>query len=323
MTDPVRITITGAAGQIGYALVFRVASGAMLGPEQPIELRLLEIPPAMDALRGVGMELDDCAFPLLKSVVQTDDVETAFENTDIAMLVGSRPRGPGMERSELLEANAAIFSVQGRAINNVASKQVKVLVVGNPANTNCLIAMSNAPDLQASQFTAMTRLDHNRAIAQLSQKAGCSVEEIEGLAIWGNHSPTMFPDLIGTKVRGVPAMEVVDQAWYESEFMPSIQQRGAEIIQARGSSSAASAANAAVDHVRDWVYGTSRVTSMAVRSNGEYGTTEGLIFSYPVSVANGEIEVVEGRSLNDFCRGKIKITEDELVAERDAIAHLL
>lgn len=323
MTDPVRITITGAAGQIGYALVFRVASGAMLGADQPIELRLLEIPPAMDALHGVGMELDDCAFPLLRSVVQTDDVDTAFENTDIAMLVGSRPRGPGMERSELLEANAAIFSVQGRAINNVASKQVKVLVVGNPANTNCLIAMSNAPDLKPSQFTAMTRLDHNRAIAQLSQKTGCSVEEIEGLAIWGNHSPTMFPDLIGARVRGTSAMEVVDQAWYEGEFMPSIQQRGAEIIQARGSSSAASAANAAVDHVRDWVFGTSKVTSMAVRSNGEYGTTEGLIFSYPVTVANGEIQVVEGRSLNDFCREKIKITEDELVAERDAIAHLL
>ena len=276
MAEPVRITITGAAGQIGYALVFRVASGAMLGSDQPVELRLLEIPPAMDALRGVVMELDDCAFPTVSKIVETDDVETAFNQTDIAMLVGSRPRGPGMERSELLEANAAIFSVQGRAINDVASKHVKVLVVGNPANTNCLIAMANAPDLSPSQFTAMTRLDHNRALAQLSQKTGSTVNEIEDLAIWGNHSPTMFPDLVGAKVRGAPAMEAVDQDWYENEFMPSIQQRGAAIIKARGSSSAASAANAAINHIRDWSLGTNQVTSMAKRSNGEYGISEGL-----------------------------------------------
>ena len=323
MTEPVRITITGAAGQIGYALVFRVASGAMLGSDQSIELRLLEIPPAMDALRGVVMELDDCAFPSLKNVVQTDEVKVAFEMTDIAMLVGSRPRGPGMERSELLEANAAIFSGQGRAINDVASNNVKVLVVGNPANTNCLIAMANAPDLSPAQFTAMTRLDHNRAIAQLSQKTSSIVDEIEDLAIWGNHSPTMFPDLIGTKVRGVPAMEMVDQDWYENQFMPSIQQRGAEIIQARGSSSAASAANAAIDHVRDWCHGTTQVTSMAIRSSGEYDVTEGLIFSYPVNVVDGEVKVVEGRPLNDFALAKIKVTEEELISERDAVAHLL
>ena len=323
MAEPVRITITGAAGQIGYALVFRVASGAMLGSDQPVELRLLEIPPAMDALRGVVMELDDCAFPTVSKIVETDDVETAFNQTDIAMLVGSRPRGPGMERSELLEANAAIFSVQGRAINDVASKHVKVLVVGNPANTNCLIAMANAPDLSPSQFTAMTRLDHNRALAQLSQKTGSTVNEIEDLAIWGNHSPTMFPDLVGAKVRGAPAMEAVDQDWYENEFMPSIQQRGAAIIKARGSSSAASAANAAINHIRDWSLGTNQVTSMAKRSNGEYGISEGLIFSYPVTVEDGEIKVVEGRPLNDFSRQKIKITEQELVEERNAVAHLL
>lgn len=323
MPDPVRIAVTGAAGQIGYALLFRIASGAMQGNDRPIELYLLEIPPAMDALRGVVMELEDCAFPLVRNVVTTDQPEVAFEGVDVAMLVGSLPRGPGMERNDLLEANGTIFTEQGKALNDHAARHVKVLVVGNPANTNCLIAQRNAPDLDPANFTAMTKLDHNRAIAQLSQKVGGSVEDVDGLAIWGNHSSTMFPDLVGATVNGQPALERVSQAWYEDEYIPAIQQRGAAIISARGSSSAASAANAAVEHVREWVAGTDAVTSMGIYSNGQYGITEGLIFSYPVSVNDGTPAVVANRELNEFAQSKIEATEAELIEERDAVAHLL
>ena len=323
MADPVSIAVTGAAGQIGYALLFRIASGAMLGNDQPIEIKLLEIPPAMDALRGVVMEIEDCAFPLVRNVVMTDQPEAAFEGVDIAMLVGSRPRGPGMERNDLLEANGAIFTAQGKALNDHAAKDVKVLVVGNPANTNCLIAQRNAPDLDPANFSAMTKLDHNRAIAQLSQKVDGAVEDIKGLAIWGNHSSTMFPDLLGATVDGKPALDTVSQSWYEDEYIPAIQQRGAAIISARGSSSAASAANAAVEHVREWMAGTEDVTSMGIYSNGQYGIQEGLIFSYPVTVSGGTCSVEENRVLNAFAQSKIEATEAELIEERDAVAHLL
>ena len=323
MTDPVRVTVTGAAGQIGYALVFRIASGAMLGPDQPVILQLLEIPPAMDALRGVTMELDDCAFPLLRGMVPTDDPNVAFKDADIALLVGSRPRTAGMERSDLLEANAAIFSVQGKALNDHASRDVKVLVVGNPANTNCLIAKSNAPDLDPRNFTAMTRLDHNRALGQLAAKTGAAVDDIAGLAVWGNHSPTMYPDLTHATVGGRPALEQVDMDWVENDFMPTIQKRGAAIIEARGASSAASAANAAVDHVRDWVGGTDGIVSMGVMSDGRYGIAEGLIFSYPVTCPNGDWRIVDGLTVDDFSRSKLDITEAELVEERDEVAGLL
>ena len=323
MTDTVSVAVTGAAGQIGYALLFRIASGAMLGEQQPIELRLLEIPPAMDALRGVVMELDDCAFPLLRNIVATDRPEVAFEGANIAMLVGSRPRGPGMERNDLLEANGAIFTEQGKALNEHAARDVKVLVVGNPANTNCLIAQCNAPDLPPESFSAMTKLDHNRAVAQLAQKIGCGVTDIEGLAIWGNHSSTMFPDLLGTTVGSQAALEQVTQDWYEDEFLPAIQQRGAAIIAARGLSSAASAANAAVEHIRDWTAGSDQVTSMALYSQGAYGIEEGLIFSYPVTVDAEGCHIVANRPLNEFAEAKIKATEQELREERDAVAHLL
>ena len=323
MTDPVRVTVTGAAGQIGYALVFRIASGAMLGPAQPVILQLLEIPPAMDALRGVTMELDDCAFPLLRGMVPTDDPNVAFADSDIALLVGSRPRTAGMERSDLLEANAAIFSVQGKALNDHASRNVKVLVVGNPANTNCLIAQSNAADLDPRNFTAMTRLDHNRALGQLAAKTGARVDDIAGLAVWGNHSPTMYPDLTHATVGRRAALEVVDLDWVENDFMPTIQKRGAAIIEARGASSAASAANAAIDHVRDWVDGTDGVVSMGVTSDGRYGIAAGLIFSYPVTCANGDWRIVDGLAVDDFSRSKLDITEAELVEERDEVAGLL
>ena len=323
MAEPVSIAVTGAAGQIGYALLFRIASGAMLGPDQPVELKLLEIPPAMDALQGVVMELDDCAFPLLVNAVATDQPEVAFEGVDLAMLVGSMPRGPGMERNDLLEANGKIFTVQGKALNDHASRQVKTLVVGNPANTNCLIAQNNAPDLDPNNFTAMTKLDHNRATAQLALKVACAVDDIQGLSIWGNHSSTMFPDLLNASVSGTPAMQAVDQAWYENEFIPAIQQRGAAIIAARGLSSAASAANAAVEHMREWVTGTSSVTSMGIYSSGAYGRSEGLIFSYPVTTKDGAHTIVEGLTIDDFAHAKIKATEQELMDERDAVAHLL
>ena len=323
MKAPVTVTITGAAGQLGYALVFRVASGAMLGPDQPMVLKLLEIPPAMGALNGVIMEIDDCAFPLVKDIVPTDDPNTAFEGADYALLVGSRPRGPGMERSELMEANAAIFSVQGKALNDHASRGVKVLVVGNPANTNCLIAQRNAPDLDPRNFTSMMRLDHNRALAQLAAKTGAPVSEIEGLAVWGNHSPTMYPDLHHATVAGKLALDMVDMEWLDNEFIPTVQKRGAAIIDARGASSAASAANAAIDHVRDWMSEPGGIVSMGVLSDGSYGIADGLFFSFPIRCAGGDWEIVQGLSVNDYSRGKLDITEGELKEERALVADLL
>ena len=323
MKDPVRVTITGAAGQIGYALLFRVASGAMLGNDQPVILQLLEITPALDAVKGVVMELDDCAFPLLQEVVYTDNANVAFKDADYALLVGSRPRGPGMERKDLLEANAAIFSVQGKALNDNASRDVKVLVVGNPANTNALIAQRNAPDLSERNFTAMTRLDHNRAMAQLAAKAGKHVSEIDGLCIWGNHSATQYPDIHRASVAGEGAMSMIDMDWYTADFIPTVQQRGAAIIEARGASSAASAANAAIDHMRDWVLGTDSVVSMGVYSDGSYGVAEGLIYSFPVTCQGGDWSIVQGVEINGFSQEKIDATETELTEERDAVAHLL
>ena len=323
MKDPVRVTITGAAGQIGYALLFRVASGAMLGNDQPVILQLLEITPALGAVKGVVMELDDCAFPLVQDIVYTDDANVAFKNADYALLVGSRPRGPGMERKDLLEANAAIFSAQGKALNDNASKNVKVLVVGNPANTNSLIAQRNAPDLDPRNFTAMTRLDHNRAMAQLSQKSGKHVSDVKGLCIWGNHSATQYPDIHRATVAGADAMSLVDMDWYTGDFIPQVQQRGAAIIEARGASSAASAANAAVDHMRDWALGSDAILSMGVYSDGSYGVAEGLIYSFPVRCKGGDWEIVQGIEISDFSQGKMDATEQELTEERDAVAHLL
>jgi len=323
MNEPVRVTITGAAGQIGYALLFRVASGAMLGPEQPVILQLLEITPALSALEGVAMELDDCAFPLLAGTVETDDVNVAFNETDYALLVGSRPRGPGMERKDLLEANAAIFSVQGKALNDHASKAVKTLVVGNPANTNCLIAQRNAPDLDPRNFTAMTRLDHNRAMAQIAAKAGRHVSEVQGLCIWGNHSATQYPDLHRATVGDDSVMDVIDMSWYENDFISTVQQRGAAIIEARGASSAASAANAAIDHMRDWALGASSILSMGVYSDGSYGVDPGLIYSYPVRCQGGDWEIVQDIEVNEFSRSKMDATAEELAEERDAVSHLL
>ena len=323
MKDPVRVTITGAAGQIGYALLFRVASGAMLGNDQPVILQLLEITPALGAVKGVVMELDDCAFPLLHEVTYTDDANVAFKDTDYALLVGSRPRGPGMERKDLLEANAAIFSAQGKALNDHASPNVKVLVVGNPANTNALIAQRNAPDLDPRNFTAMTRLDHNRAMAQLAAKAGKHVSGVEGLCIWGNHSATQYPDIHRASVAGEAAMSMVDMDWYTGDFIPTVQQRGAAIIEARGASSAASAANAAIDHMRDWALGSDTVLSMGVYSDGSYGVAEGLIYSFPVTCNGGDWSIVQGVEINAFSQEKMDATEAELAEERDAVAHLL
>ena len=323
MKDPVRVTITGAAGQIGYALLFRVASGAMLGKDQPVILQLLEITPALGAVKGVVMELDDCAFPLLHDVTYTDDANVAFKDTDYALLVGSRPRGPGMERKDLLEANAAIFSAQGKALNDNASPNVKVLVVGNPANTNALIAQRNAPDLDPCNFTAMTRLDHNRAMAQLAAKAGKHVSDVEGLCIWGNHSATQYPDIHRASVAGEEAMSMVDMDWYTGDFIPTVQQRGAAIIEARGASSAASAANAAIDHMRDWALGSDAVLSMGVYSDGSYGVAEGLIYSFPVTCSGGDWRIVQGVEVNAFSQEKMDATETELIEERDAVAHLL
>lgn len=323
MKNPVRVTVTGAAGQIGYALLFRIASGDMLGKDQPVILQLLEITPALGALNGVAMELDDCAFPLLRGIVQTDDANVAFRDTDYALLVGSRPRGPGMERKDLIEANAAIFSVQGKALNDHASRQVKVLVVGNPANTNSLIAQRNAPDLNPRQFTAMTRLDHNRGVAQLAQKVGATVNDVAGLCIWGNHSATQYPDISAATVHGKPAAELVDETWYRGTFIPEVQQRGAAIIKARGASSAASAANAAIDHMRDWALGSKGVVSMGVYSDGSYGIQKGLIYSFPVTCQGGDWSIVQGRDISAFSREKMTATETELCEERDAVAHLL
>jgi len=322
---PVRVTVTGAAGQISYSLLFRIAAGEMLGKDQPVILQLLEITPALKALEGVAMELDDCAFPLLAGMTCTDDPAVAFKDTDYALLVGARPRGPGMERKDLLEANAKIFSVQGKALNDHASRDVKVLVVGNPANTNALIAQRNAPDLDPRQFTAMTRLDHNRALTQLAQKTGKTINDITHLTIWGNHSSTQYPDIHQTKVAGTSAMELVDQSWYESEFIPVVQKRGAAIIDARGASSAASAANAAIFHMRDWALGSAEGdwVSMGVYSDGSYGIDKGLIYSFPCVCKNGDWEIVQGVEINDFSREKMQATEKELQEERDAVKDLL
>ncbi len=325
MKAPVRVAITGAAGQIGYQLSFRIASGQMLGNDQPVVLQLLEITPALDALKGVVMELDDCAFPTLAGIVATDDPNVAFKDTDYALLVGARPRGPGMERKDLLQANAAIFSVQGKALNDHASRGVKVLVVGNPANTNALIAQSNAPDLDARNFTAMTRLDHNRAMAQLAAKTGSHVNDIQCMTIWGNHSATQYPDVNHATVAGKAANTLVDRGWLESEFIPVVQQRGAAIIKARGASSAASAASAAIDHMRDWTLGTpdGNWVSMAVPADGSYGVEPGIVYSYPVRCAAGDYEVVQGLDIDDFSRGRMDETEKELREERAAIEELL
>lgn len=325
MKPAVRVTVTGAAGQISYALLFRIASGAMLGNDQPIILQLLEITPALNALNGVAMELDDCAFPLLKSITCTDNLDVAFKDSDYAILVGARPRGPGMERKDLLEANAAIFSAQGKALNKHANNSAKILVVGNPANTNALIAQRNAPDINTSNFTAMTRLDHNRAITQLAQKLNTSISSITNMTIWGNHSSTQYPDLHNVKVDGELVIGSVEKNWYESKFIPEVQQRGAAIIKARGASSAASAANAAIDHMNNWVLGSKKNdwVSMGVYSDGSYGITEGLIYSFPVRCKDGDWSIVNDISINDFSKKKMKFTEVELIEERDAVSHLL
>ena len=325
MKAPVRVSITGAAGQIGYQLAFRIASGQMLGNDQPVVLQLLEIPPALDALKGVVMELDDCAFPTLAGVVATDDPNEAFKDTDYALLVGARPRGPGMERNDLLEANAAIFSVQGKALNDHASRDVKVLVVGNPANTNALIAQANAPDLDPRNFTAMTRLDHNRAKAQLAAKTDSHVNDIRQMTIWGNHSATQYPDITYATVNGKAASELVDQSWLTDDFIPVVQQRGAAIIKARGASSAASAASAAIDHVRDWTLGSpgDDWISMAVPADGSYGIEPGVIYSFPVRCSGGDYAIVQDLEVGDFSRERMAATDKELREERAAVEALL
>jgi malate dehydrogenase len=325
MKSPVRITITGAAGQIGYQLAFRIASGQMLGSDQPVILQLLEIPQALDALNGVVMELDDCAFQTLAGIVATDDPTAAFKGSDYALLVGARPRGPGMERKDLLEANAAIFSVQGKAINEHASRDIRVLVVGNPANTNALITQRNAPDIDPANFTAMTRLDHNRAIAQLAAKTGKHVSDVRRMTIWGNHSATQYPDIHHASVGGQPATELVDEAWLSGEFIPVVQQRGAAIIKARGASSAASAASAAIDHMRDWAHGTpdDDWVSMGIAADGSYGIEQGVVYSFPVRCSAGRYEIVQGLAINDFSRERMDATEVELREERSAIEELL
>jgi len=325
MKEPMRVAVTGAAGQIGYALLFRIAAGDMLGKDQPVILQLLEIPPAMKALEGVVMELADCAFPLLHGVEASDDPNVAFRDADVALLVGSRPRGPGMERKDLLEANGAIFTAQGKALDAVASRDVRVLVVGNPANTNALIAMRNAPSLPAENFTAMTRLDHNRARSQLAAKAGAQVANTHGMIIWGNHSSTQVPDVEHATVASAPATELVDSAWVDEEFIPTVQQRGAAIIAARGASSAASAANAAIDHVRDWLLGTPAGdwTSMAIPSQGDYGVPEGIIYSFPVTCAGGRISVVAGLDRSEAVVRRMDASAAELLEERAAVEHLI
>ncbi|GBU09876.1 malate dehydrogenase [Gammaproteobacteria bacterium] len=325
MKSPVRVVITGAAGNIGYAMAFRIASGDMLGKDQPIILHLLEITPALDALKGVVMELNDCAFPTLHSVIATDDLNVAFKEANYAMLVGSRPRGPGMERNDLLTANGAIFGPQGRALDQHAARDVKVLVVGNPANTNALIAMKNAPNLKPSQFTAMTRLDHNRAMSLVAEKTHKHVNDIKKMTIWGNHSSTQYPDLSNVVINDKKAESLVDRAWYENDFIPQVQQRGAAIIKARGASSAASAASAAIDHMRSWALGTPNNdwVSMGVASDGSYGVAEGIIYSYPCVCKDGQYQIVQGLVIDDFSKQKMLATEKELREERDAIANLL
>jgi malate dehydrogenase len=319
--SPVNVTVTGAAGQIGYALLFRIASGHLLGRDVPVRLRLLEIPPALKAAEGTAMELDDCAFPLLAGIDITDDLKTAFDGANVALLVGARPRTAGMERGDLLEANGGIFGPQGKAINDNAADDVKVLVVGNPANTNALIAQQNAPDVPADRFTAMTRLDHNRALSQLAAKVNVPVTAIEHMTIWGNHSATQYPDLFTTRVNGLPAAEMVEKKWLEETFIPTVAKRGAAIIEARGQSSAASAANAAIDHVYDWVNGT-EWTSSSVVSDGSYGVPEGLISSFPCRAVDGRWEIIQGVDINDFSRGKIDASVQELAEERDAVREL-
>ncbi len=323
--SPVRVTVTGAAGQIGYALLFRIASGQLLGPDTPVELSLLEIPDAVKAAEGTAMELDDCAFPLLRGIDISDDPNKAFSGTNVALLVGARPRSKGMERSDLLEANGGIFGPQGKAINDNAADDIKVLVVGNPANTNALIAMSNAPDVPKERFTAMTRLDHNRALAQLAKKLDIEVTDISNMTVWGNHSPTMYPDLFNAKVNGQVAAEAVDdQDWIENDFIPTVGKRGAAIIEARGASSAASAASAAIDHVRDWVLGTpdGDWVSSSVHSDGSYGIEEGIICSFPATSDGGDWKIVEGLEVNEFSQSKIDATVDELKQERDTVKEL-
>jgi malate dehydrogenase len=316
------VTVTGAAGQIGYALLFRIASGQLLGPDEKIDLRLLEIPDAVRAAEGTALELQDCAFPLLASTEIYDDPVKAFDGVELALLVGARPRTKGMERADLLEANGQIFKPQGEALNAGAAENVRVLVVGNPANTNALIALSNAPDIPSDRFSAMTRLDQNRAVAQLAAKLEVGVEDVQDLVVWGNHSPTMFPDLFNAKVGGEPAIDKVDMGWYENEYIPRIGKRGAEIIEARGASSAASAANAAIDHVHDWVLGADGLRSMAVFSDGSYGVEEGVVSSFPMRVSDGSYEIEQGLEVGDFARSKIDNTVAELVEEREAVREL-
>lgn len=325
MKDPVRVAVTGAAGQIGYSLLFRIASGEMLGNDQPVILQMLEITPALGALEGVAMELDDCAFPLLAGTVRTDDANVAFGDADYGLLVGAMPRKDGMERADLLEANGGIFGPQGKAINDSASKDVKILVVGNPANTNALIAQSAAPDLDPKQFTAMMRLDHNRAMTQVAQKTGTTVNDVTNMTIWGNHSATQYPDVFHAKVNGQNAAEVInDHNWLENDFIPTVQKRGAAIIKARGLSSAASAANAAIDHMHDWVLGTPEGdwVSMGIPSDGSYGVPDGIISSFPVTCANGEYSVVRGLEIDEFSRARIDVSTDELASERDTVSEL-
>jgi malate dehydrogenase len=325
LTKPVRVTVTGAAGQISYSLLFRIAAGEMLGPNQPVILQMLEITPALEALKGVAMELDDCAFPLLAGMVCTDKADVAFKDSDYALLVGARPRGPGMERKDLLEANAAIFSAQGKAINDYASRNIKVLVVGNPANTNALIAQRNAPDINPRQFTAMTRLDHNRALSQLAAKTHSTVNDVTNVTIWGNHSATQYPDIHQANIKGASAIEMIDLSWYQDNFIPTVQQRGAAIIKARGASSAASAANAAIAHMRTWALGSADGdwVSMGVYSDGSYGITEGLIYSFPCTCANGDWTIVPGIEINEFSRDRMTISEQELIEEMQGVEHLL
>lgn len=326
MSDsPVRVAVTGAAGQIGYAILFRIASGQLLGLDTPVHLSLLEIPAALKAVEGTAMELDDCAFPLLAGVDISDDPNKAFDGVSVALLIGARPRTKGMERSDLLEANGGIFKPQGKALNDHAASDIKVLVVGNPANTNCLIAKSNAPDIPAERFTSMMRLDHNRAIAQLAAKVGVTVGDVTNMTVWGNHSPTQYPDIFHAKVKSQDAAAAVDdQEWLENDFIPTVQKRGAAVIDARGASSAASAANAAVDHVRDWVLGTTDGdwVSMGIPSDGSYGIDEGLIFGFPVTCSGGSYQVVQGLEMNEFSQSRLDVTADELKDERETIKRL-
>jgi malate dehydrogenase len=324
MKAPVRVAVTGAAGQIGYALLFRIAAGDMLGPDQPVILHLLEITPALPALQGVVMELNDCAFPTLAGVVATDDVNVAFKDVDYALLVGARPRGPGMERKDLLEANGAIFAPQGKALNDHAKRNVKVLVVGNPANTNALIAQQNAPELDPNCFTAMVRLDHNRALSQLAEKTGAHTTDIKRMTIWGNHSSTQYPDIHHASVKGKAATDLVDQGWYKDTFIPTVQQRGAAIIKARGASSAASAASAAIDHMHYWAHGTADGdwVSMGIPSDGSYGIDAGVIYGYPVTVKDGKFAIVQGLEINAFSRERMDATYKELREERAGVEHL-